>query len=110
MKSEAVLMRIYIGEFDKYEGKPLYKKIVEVLRENKIAGATVLRGILGFGKSSVIHAASILDLSEDLPIVIEVIDSEEKIEKVIPIIEKYVKNGLIILEKVKVIKYTAKEE
>lgn len=107
IEGEAILLRIHIGEADRWEGKPLYKKLVEVLRENHIAGATVLRGILGFGKSTIIHSASILDLSEDLPIVIEVVDTEEKIQKIIPIIEKYVKNGLITMEKVKVIKYTA---
>ncbi|ACN98920.1 DUF190 domain-containing protein [Sulfurihydrogenibium azorense] len=110
IEGEALLLRIHIGEADKCEGKPLYKKIVQILRENHIAGATVLRGILGYGKSTVIHSASILDLSEDLPIIVEVIDSEEKIKNVIPIIEKYVKNGLITMEKVKVIKYTAEGE
>ncbi len=110
IEGEAVLLRIHIGEADRYDGRPLYKKIVEILRENHIAGSTVLRGILGFGKSTVIHSASILDLSEDLPIVIEVIDHEEEIQKIIPIIEKYVKNGLITMEKVKVIKYTAEGE
>ncbi|WP_297888833.1 DUF190 domain-containing protein [Sulfurihydrogenibium sp.] len=107
IEGEAVLLRIHIGEADRYDSKPLYKKIVEVLRENHIAGVTVLRGILGYGKSTVIHSASILDLSEDLPIVVEVIDTEDKIQKIIPIIEKYVKNGLMTMEKVKVIKYSA---
>ncbi len=110
LEGEAILLRIHIGETDKYGKKPLYKKIVEVLRENHIAGATVLRGILGFGKSTVIHSASILDLSEDLPIIIEVIDTEDKIKNVLPKIEDFIKNGLITMEKVRIIKYVAEGE
>lgn len=110
LEGEAILLRIHIGEADKYGIKPLYKKIVEVLRENHIAGATVLRGILGFGKSTVIHSASILDLSEDLPIIIEVIDTEDKIKNVLPKIENFIKNGLITMEKVRIIKYVAEGE
>lgn len=109
MEGESVLLRIHLGEDDRYEGKPLYKKIVEVLRENNIAGATVLRGIMGYGKSTVIHSASILAVSSDLPIVIEVVDKEEKILNVLPVIEKLVKNGLITMEKVRVIRYVAEE-
>jgi PII-like signaling protein len=108
IETEAVLLRIHIGEADRYEGKPLYKKIVEILRENHIAGATVLRGILGFGKSTRIHAASILDLSEDLPIIVEVVENEDKIKAVLPKIEPLIENGLITMEKVKVLKYSAK--
>ena len=108
IEGEAILLRIHIGEADKYQGKPLYKKIVELLRENHIAGATVLRGILGYGKSTRIHAASILDLSEDLPIIIEVIDNEDKINAVLPKIEPLITNGLITMEKVRVLKYSAK--
>lgn len=110
VQSEAVLLRIHIGEADKFEGKPLYKKILSVLRENKIAGATVIRGIAGFGKSTILHTASIIDISEDLPIIIEVIDREENINAVLPKIDDLIKDGLITMEKVKVIKYTSSKD
>ncbi|WP_457621277.1 DUF190 domain-containing protein [Persephonella sp.] len=105
IEGEAVLLRIFIGESDRVEGKLLYRKIVEILKENDIAGATVIRGIMGYGASSRIHTASILTLSGDLPVVIEAVDKEEKIRKVMPIIEKFITKGLITLEKVNVIKY-----
>jgi len=107
IEGEAILIRIHIGEDDKVDGKLLYKKIIEILRENDIAGATVLRGIMGYGASTRIHTASILDISSDLPIIIEIVDKEEKINKVLPKIEPLIKNGLITQEKVKVIKYIA---
>lgn len=110
IQSQAVLVRIHIGEADRYHGKPLYKKILEILRENGIAGATVLRGIAGYGKSSILHTASILDISSDLPIVIEIVDTEDKINNVIPKIDPLIENGLITLEKVNVIKYIASEK
>lgn len=110
IQSEAVLVRIHIGETDKYKGKPLYKEILEILRKKGIAGATVLRGIAGYGKSSILHTASIVDLSADLPIVIEIIDEEEKIKNVLPDIDPLIKNGLITMEKVRVIKYVASDE
>ncbi|WP_456384657.1 DUF190 domain-containing protein [Persephonella sp.] len=105
IEGEAYLLRIFLGEDDRIDGKPAYKKIVEVLREKDIAGATVFRGILGYGASSRIHYAGLLTLSSDLPIVIEAVDRVEKIEKVIPEIEGFIKQGLITLEKVRVIKY-----
>jgi len=105
IEGEAYLLRIFLGEDDRIDGKPAYKKIVEVLREKDIAGATVFRGILGYGASSRIHYAGLLTLSSDLPIVIEAVDRVEKIEKVIPEIKGFIKQGLITLEKVKVIKY-----
>lgn len=110
IQSEAVLVRVHIGEADKYQGKPLYKKILEILRENGIAGATVLRGIAGYGKSSIVHTASILDISADLPIVIEIVDEEEKIKHVLPKIDPLIENGLITMEKVRIIKYIASEK
>lgn len=110
IQSEAVLVRIHIGETDKYKGKPLYKEILEILRKKGIAGATVLRGIAGYGKSSILHTASIVDLSADLPIVIEIIDEEQKIKNVLPDIDPLIKNGLITMEKVRVIKYVASDE
>ena len=105
IEGEAFLLRIFIGENDRIDGKLAYKKIVEILRENDIAGATVLRGILGYGASSRIHSAGLLTLSGDLPIVIEAVDREEKIKNVIPKIEGYISKGLITLERVHVIKY-----
>ncbi len=106
MKCEtAVLVRIFIGEDDRYEGKPLYKYITELCREKGIAGVTVFRGVLGYGKSSVLHEQRILKLSSDLPIVIEIIDCEENINKVLPKIGDVVKGGLITLERVRVVRY-----
>ncbi len=107
IEGKAVLLRIFIGEKDrdKKTRKILYKRIVEVLKENNIAGATVLRGILGYGASSRIHEASILSLSEDLPVVIEVVDEKEKVEKVLPLIKELVSGGLITMENIQVIKY-----
>ncbi|RME54443.1 DUF190 domain-containing protein [Candidatus Woesearchaeota archaeon] len=104
-ESEAILLRIFIGESDEYEGKKLYKHIIEMLRNEGIAGATVLRGISGFGKTSHIHTTSILRLSTDLPIVIEVTDNKENIERIKPKLDKVIKEGLITEEKVKIIFY-----
>jgi PII-like signaling protein len=101
---EAVLVRIFFGEDNKYEGKPLYKHLVEFCKSKGIAGATVFRGILGYGKSSVLHKASLFKLSSDLPIVVEIIDCQEKIDQVLPEIAQMVKDGLITMEKVKVIR------
>ena len=104
-ESEAVLLRIFIGEEDRYEGKPLYKYLVELFREEGLAGATVLRGITGFGKSSHIHTTTILRLSTDLPIVIEVADKRENIERIKPKLEGIIKKGLITEEKIKIVYY-----
>jgi uncharacterized protein len=103
-------MTVYVGESDRFEKKPLYKAIVEVLHERGLAGATVLRGIEGFGKTSRIHTAAILRLSEDLPIVIEAIDSEDRIAQVMPVIEGMVSKGLVTLEDIDVITYTTNSE
>jgi len=99
------LVRIFIGEGDKYKGKPLYKEIVNVCREKGVSGATVLRGIYGYGKSSIIHSSRTLALSNDLPIVIEIIDTPEKIDEILPEIEKIMTHGLITWELAHVIKY-----
>jgi len=104
-ESEAILLRIFIGESDKYEGKPLYKYLVELFKEEGLAGATVLRGISGFGKTSHFHTTSILRLSTDLPIVIEVADKKENIEKIKPKLDAVIEQGLITEEKVKIILY-----
>src|SRR5438093_6372820 len=92
------LLRIFIGESDKWEGKPLYEAIILKAREMNIAGATMLRGMMGYGAASRIHTAKILRLSEDLPIVVEIVDSAEKIAVLLPVIEEMVQEGLVTLE------------
>jgi uncharacterized protein len=104
---EALLLRIFIGETDRWQHHPLYEAIVLKARELHLAGATVLRGPMGFGKSSRLHTAKILRLSMDLPLVIEIVDTEEKIQGFLPVLDEMVKGGLITLEKVKVIDYRA---
>lgn len=102
---EAELLRIFIGESDKHGGRPLYEAIVESARERGMAGATVLRGVLGFGAHSRIHTAKILRLSEDLPIVVEIVDKPERIADFLPELDELIEEGLITLEKVRVIAY-----
>lgn len=102
---EAVLLRIFIGENDRDDGRPLYEAIVLKARELHLAGATVLRGAMGFGHSSRLHTAKILRLSEDLPLVIEIVDSEEKIDAFLPTLDDLMTSGLVTLEKVKVLQY-----
>lgn len=104
---EAILLRIFVGESDRWNHKPLYEAIVLKARELHLAGATVLRGPMGFGKSSRLHTAKILRLSMDLPLVIEIVDSEEKIQAFLPILDGMMKGGLVTLEKVRVIDYRA---
>lgn len=98
-------LRIYIGETDRWHGKPLFQAIVEMLRREGIAGATVLRGIEGFGAHSRIHTARILRLSEDLPLVIDVIDSADRIERVLPLLDDMVAEGLMTVMDVEIVKY-----
>jgi hypothetical protein len=105
LPSESLLLRIFIGETDKYEGRPLYKAIVEKARQRGMAGATVMRGILGFGANSRIHTSQILRLSEDLPLVIEIVDSEERINAFLPELDTMISEGLVTLEKARVITY-----
>ena len=105
LPSEAELLRIFIGEADRYEGKPLYEAIVHLARQRGMAGATVLRGLMGFGADSRIHTAKILRLSEDLPIVIEIVDKPERIEKILPKLDTMIQEGMVTLEKIKVIAY-----
>ncbi len=102
---EAVLLRVFLGENDRFEGKPLYEAIVSKARELHLAGATVLRGPMGFGKKSVLHTAKVLRLSEDLPIVVEIVDKQEKIDLLLAELEHMVGEGLATLEKVRVIWY-----
>ena len=104
-ESDAVLLRIFIGESDKYKGKPLSNYLVELFKKEGLAGATVLRGISGFGKSSKLHTTSILRLSDDLPIVIEVVDRKENIERIKPKLDDVIEEGLITEEDVKIILY-----
>ena len=109
LKGERVLMRIHIGERDKFEREPLYWAIVHLLRKRHYAGATVTRGIMSFGASSRIHAAKFLELSLDLPIVIECVETQEKIDEILPELDQMVTGGLITLEKVNVITYRPHE-
>ena len=104
---EAVLLRIFIGESDRYQHHPLYEAIVLKAREAHLAGATVLRGPMGFGKSSRLHTAKILRLSMDLPMVIEIVDSEEKIRAFLPTLDGMLGGGLVTMEKMQVIDYRA---
>jgi PII-like signaling protein len=106
-KGERVLMRIHIGEADKHNGKPLYQQIVELLRAKHYAGATVFRGIMGFGPSSKLHTDHFLELSSDLPIVIECIETQENIEAILPQLDEMLGGGLITLERAQVIMYRA---
>lgn len=105
---QAVLLRILIGEDDQANGSPLYEAIVLKAREMHIAGATVLRGAMGFGASSRLHTTKILRLSEDLPLVIEIVDSEDKINAFLPMLDGMMTSGLITMEKVQVLQYGTK--
>jgi uncharacterized protein len=104
-EGERTLMRIHIGESDKWHGKPLYEAIVEMLRKEGFSGVTVLRGVAGYGGSSVYHTDKILRLSQDLPIVLEIVETTERIEQILPTLDAMVEGGLITLEKVRVILY-----
>ena len=108
--TDAVLLRIFLGESDRWEHRPLYEAIVLKAREAHLAGATVLRGPMGFGKASRLHTSKILRLSEDLPLVIEIVDSEEKINAFLPALETMMGGGLVTMEKVKVLRYAAPEK
>ena len=103
--TDSVLLRIFLGESDRWEHKPLYEAIVLKAREAHLAGATVLRGPMGFGKASRLHTAKILRLSEDLPIVIEIVDTREKIDAFLPLLESMMTGGLVTLEPVQVLHY-----
>ena len=108
-QDEARLLRIFIGESDTHDGQPLYQAIVEVFRRRGMAGATVLRGIEGFGKSSILHAGHILRLSEDLPIVIECVDTIDQIDGILPTLDEMIGDGLVTIERVDVRVYRADE-
>lgn len=105
IEGEGQLLRIFVGESDRWEGRPLHEAIVLAAREAGVAGATVLRGMAGFGANSRIHTTKILRLSEDLPIVIEIVDSAAKIQAILPALDRMVTEGMITLERVQVIAY-----
>jgi len=105
IEGEQVLMRIFIGEHDRWAHRPLYSALVELFRSKGLAGATVLKGTAGFGADSVIHTAGILKLSVDLPIVIEVVDNGARLESLLPEVDRMMRGGLITMEKVRVIRY-----
>jgi PII-like signaling protein len=105
IEGEGKLLRIFVGESDRWHGKPLYQAIVERVRKEGLAGATAIRGIEGFGADSRLHTARILRLSEDLPVVVEIVDSAEKIEGILPILDEMVGEGMVTVERVEVIAY-----
>ena len=104
---DGYLLRIFVGESDRHGHRPLYESIVLQAREAGLAGATVLRGVMGFGKHSILHTAKILRLSEDMPMIIEIVDSLDNIEKFLPALDELSKDGLVTIEKVRVIHYRA---
>ncbi len=104
-EGERTLMRVHIGESDKWHGRPLHEAIVQLLRKEGYSGVTVLRGVGGFGSSSVYHTDKLLRLSEDLPVVLEVVDTDEKIERILPRLDEMIGGGMVTLEKVRVILY-----
>ncbi len=105
IEGDQVLMRIFIGESDKWERRPLYAALLELFRAKGLAGATVLKGVAGFGPDSIIHTAGILRLSADLPLVIEVVDTQEHLDGVLPEVDRMMRGGLITMEKVRVLRY-----
>jgi len=109
-EEEDVLLRIYIGESDRYKGMPVYEQIVKKSRELKLSGATVVRGIMGFGAQSHLRSANILALSTDLPVVIEIVDKEENIERLLPYLDEFMVEGLVTKESIHVYRYQAKEK
>jgi hypothetical protein len=108
--SDAVLLRIFLGEDDRFQHQPLYEAIVLKAREAHLAGATVLRGPMGYGLSSRLHTSKILRLSENLPVIVEIVDSEEKINAFLPLLDPMMGSGLVTLEKLKVLRYGTKEK
>ena len=107
LDGQQTLMRIHIGEADKSDGMPLYQALVELFRKEGLAGATVTRGIAGFGAQSRLHTTRLLRLSQDLPIVVEVVDSQENIDRVLPMLDGMLGGGLVTMEKVRVIRYAS---
>ncbi|HEU4439852.1 MAG TPA: DUF190 domain-containing protein [Methylomirabilota bacterium] len=110
LDGEQVLMRVFIGESDRWQHRPLHAALLELFRREGLAGATVLRAVAGFGPDSVVHTANILRLSSDLPLVIEVVDSQEHLDRVLPAVDRMMQGGLITMEKVRVRKYAQGRE
>jgi PII-like signaling protein len=110
IEGEGKLLRIFIGESDTWHGKPLYQAIVERVRSEGLAGATVIRGIEGYGADSRIHTSRILRLSEDLPVVIEIVDTAERIDAILPVLDEMVAEGMVTLERVEVIAYRSSQD
>ncbi len=109
LEGDGLLVRIFVGEADRYEGLPLYEAIVQCARDKGLAGATVLRGVEGFGAHNLIHTARIVQLAEDLPMVIEIVDQRAKVEAFLPELDAMVTEGLVTLEPVQVILYRARD-
>jgi len=109
-EGERTLMRIHIGESDKWHSRPLHEAIVALLRKEGFSGATVLRGVGGYGDSSVYHTDKLLRLSQDLPVIVEVIETQERIELILPRLDEMIGGGLVTLEKVRVILYRASKK
>jgi PII-like signaling protein len=105
LPEDGMLLRIFIGESDKHRGRPLYESIVLKAREDGLAGATVLRGLMGYGAHSRVHTAKVLRLSEDLPIVVEIVDTEEKLRALLPWLDEVIAEGMVTLEKARVLRY-----
>ena len=105
LPKDGMLLRIYIGESDHYKGKPLYEQIVLKAREMNLAGSTVLKGIMGFGAHSHLHTTKILRLSEDLPVIVEIVDTEENLNKILPFLDETLQEGLVTLEKMHIVEY-----
>jgi len=105
LEGEQTLMRIFVGENDRWERRPLYEALVELFRQRGFSGATVLKGAMGFGARSVTHTDRILRLSSDLPVIIEVVETPEKIEEILPVLDTMINGGMITLEKARVIRY-----
>jgi PII-like signaling protein len=110
LEGEGKLLRLFIGESDTWHGRPLYQAIVERVRQEGLAGATVLRGIEGFGADSHLHTSRILRLSEDLPVVIEIVDTPEQIDRVVPILDEMVGEGMLTLERVQIVSYRSSDQ
>lgn len=110
LPEEAVLLRIFTGEDDRHDGKPLYEAVVLAAREFGLAGATVLRGSMGYGHSSHLHTAKILRLSEDLPVIIEIVDGEDRIQAFLPKLDEMMGSGLVTLEKARIIRYPGNQQ
>ena len=105
LPEQATLLRLFVGERDRHGHKPLYEAIILKAREHGLAGATVLRGLVGYGASSVLHTAKLVELSDDLPMVVEIVDTEERIQSFLPVLDGMLSSGLVTLEKVRVLQY-----